>query len=68
MNLSPREKMLLRCIALNWDSSKTADEMRISKGTVASMKHNIRRKLPKECRNHGGLYKWAQEHVEELKV
>jgi DNA-binding NarL/FixJ family response regulator len=68
MNLSPRQKMLLRCIALNWASSRISQEMHIKKTTVAVMKHSMRKKLPAECHSHDGLYKWAQEHVEEFKV
>lgn len=68
MNLSPREKMLIRCIALNWDTSKCAEEMGVSKNTIGSMKFNIRQKLGKQAEGPLGLYLWAQKNKEELGV
>lgn len=68
MVLHPREKHLLRCIALDWSTTKIASEMGIAKSTVAVMKHNLRAKMDKEYRTPHGLYRWATEHTKELKV
>lgn len=59
--------MLLRCIALNWDTGKIAEKMGVSKSTIGSMKYTLRMRLPDSYTGPHGLYKWAQEHAEELK-
>jgi DNA-binding NarL/FixJ family response regulator len=61
--LSPREKQLLRCIALGWDASKCAEEMRVTKSCIAAHKHNLRKQLPPEAQSHDGLYAWAKENI-----
>ncbi len=68
MILHPREITLLNCIAQDWSTTKIASEMRITKSTIAVMKHNLRAKMNKEYRTPHGLYRWAQENKEELKV
>jgi DNA-binding NarL/FixJ family response regulator len=66
-NFTPREKMLLRCIAMNWSTQKCAEEMGIKPSTVAVMRYNLRRALGDEISGPHGLYRYALENKENLK-
>lgn len=64
---TPREKMLLRCIGLNYSTKQCAEAMGVTQSTIAVMRYNLKRALGDEVTGPHGLYKWTQENKKELK-